>query len=105
LKKSIPIKTNLKNIRLKALHPVDIVVTKIGRLDKKDLQDIKACVEKFKLTKNQIKNRSKNVEYVGRENNYKINLEYVIKKFFLKGKENTRKIEKTAVKYKIISVK
>src|SRR3989338_6081391 len=40
LKKSILIKTKLKNIDLRALHPVDIVVTKIGRLDSRDKQDI-----------------------------------------------------------------
>ena len=31
LRKSIPIKTALKHIELRAMHPVDIVVTKIGR--------------------------------------------------------------------------
>jgi len=84
LKKSIPIKTNLKNIKLRTLHPVDIVVTKIGRLDERDLQDIKVCIEKFKLTKNQIKSRSKHVEYVGHEDGYRINLEYVMKNLFTK---------------------
>jgi len=88
LEKSIPIKTNLKNIELKALDPIDIVVTKIGRLDERDLQDIKACIEKFKLTKNQIKSRAKDVEYVGHEDSYKINLEYVLKTFFQKHKKN-----------------
>jgi len=82
LKKSILIKTKLKNIKLKVLNTIDIVVTKIGRLDERDLQDIKACIEKFKLTKNQIKVRSKNVEYVGHEDIYIINLEYVMKNFF-----------------------
>jgi predicted nucleotidyltransferase component of viral defense system len=84
LKKSVPIKTNLKNIKLRALHPVDIVITKIGRLDERDVQDIKACIEKFKLTKNQIKSRSKHVEYVGHEDGYRINLEYVLKNVFTK---------------------
>ncbi|MCX6821484.1 MAG: DUF6036 family nucleotidyltransferase [Candidatus Aenigmarchaeota archaeon] len=84
LKKSIPIKTSLKNIKLRALHPVDIVITKIGRLDERDLQDIKVCIENFKLTKNQIKSRSEHVEYVGHENGYRINLEHVMKNFFTK---------------------
>ena len=84
LKKSIPIKTNLRNIRLRALHPIDIVITKVGRLDERDVQDIKVCIEKFKLTKNQIKNRSKHVEYVGHEDSYRINLTYVMKNLFTK---------------------
>ena len=83
LEKSVMIK-KFKNIILKALDPVDIVVTKIGRLDERDLQDIKACIKKFKLKKNQIEKRSNNVQYVGRQENYKVNLSYVIKKFFEK---------------------
>ena len=82
LKKSIKIETRLKNIVLKALHPVDIVVTKIGRLNERDLQDIESCIKKFRLTKNQIAKRAGKVGYVGRDENYQTNLEYVINKFF-----------------------
>ena len=78
LKSSITIK-KMKHIHLRALHPVDIVVTKIGRLDARDKQDIETCVKKFKLTKNQIAKRAKQVEYVGRGENYKINLNHVLK--------------------------
>jgi len=49
LKKSIPIK-KLKNIDLRALHPVDIVVTKLARLNERDKQDIGTTIKKFKLT-------------------------------------------------------
>lgn len=82
LRRSIPIKTKLKNIRLKALHPLDIVVTKIGRLSEKDLQDIEACIKGSKLKKREIESRAKLVEYVGRVENYQINLRYVIRNFF-----------------------
>ena len=40
LKRSKFNKTKLKNIDLRALHPVDIIVTKIGRFDGRDEQDI-----------------------------------------------------------------
>ncbi len=56
----------------------------MGRLDERDLQDINACIEKFKLTKGQIKKRAKDVEYVGHEDSYKINLQHVMKIFFPK---------------------
>lgn len=82
LKKSIPIKTRLKNISLKALHPLDIIVTKIGRLNEKDLQDIEICIKKFKLKKKHIESRTKLVEYIGHEESYQINLRCVIKNFF-----------------------
>lgn len=72
----------LKHIRLKALHPVDIVVTKIGRLDDRDKQDIQACIKKFRLAKTQVAKRAKMVEYVGRSENYEINLNYVLQNFF-----------------------
>ncbi|MEA2089675.1 MAG: DUF6036 family nucleotidyltransferase [Thermoproteota archaeon] len=81
LEKSIQI-INFKRIRLKALHPVDIVVTKIGRLDERDLQDIEVCIEKFNLSKIQIEERAKQVQYVGREENYYSNLQHMLKEFF-----------------------
>lgn len=84
LRKCITIKTSMKKIELKALHPLDIVVTKIGRLDERDVQDIEACIKRFKLRESQITRRAAQVEYVGREENYKANLQYVIKRFFKK---------------------
>jgi hypothetical protein len=72
----------LKRIRLKALSPVDIVVTKIGRLDDRDKQDIEACIKRFKLRRDQVSKRAKQVEYVGRDENYEINLKHVLENFF-----------------------
>ena len=72
----------LKRIRLKALSPVDIVVTKIGRLDERDKQDIEACIKRFKLRKDQIARRARQVEYVGRQENYETNLKYVLENLF-----------------------
>ena len=69
-------------IELRTLHPVDIVVTKIGRLDERDKQDIKACIRKYKITEKQITKRAGQIEYVGREENYSINLRHVLKHFF-----------------------
>src|SRR5438445_1101735 len=57
IKKSKTIKTKMENIDLKALSPIDIVVTKIGRLNDRDKEDIETCIKKFKLTKNQIVKR------------------------------------------------
>jgi len=73
---------NLERISLRALHPVDIVVTKIGRLDDRDLEDIEKCVKAYDLTKEQIKNRAANVTYIGKQEYYDYNLKSVLKKFF-----------------------
>lgn len=81
LKRSIRIK-KMKNIQLRALNPVDVVVTKIGRLDPRDKQDIESTIRKFNLSKNQVTRRAKQVEYVGREENYQMNLTYVLRNFF-----------------------
>jgi hypothetical protein len=71
-----------KHILLKALHPIDIVLTKIGRLDNRDVQDIEACIKRFSISKSQIEKRAASIQYVGNEDNYKSNLKYVLEKFF-----------------------
>src|SRR4030042_3849933 len=62
LEKSIEI-TTFKHIRLRALHPIDIVVTKIGRLDDRDVQDIEECIKKYHISRSQIEERAANVQY------------------------------------------
>lgn len=85
LQKSIRIKTGLKRIELRALLPLDIVVTKIGRLNERDLQDIEACIRKFGLKKAQMAKRASQVRYAGNEAAYDVNLGSVLRRFF--GKE------------------
>ncbi|MDH5703191.1 MAG: DUF6036 family nucleotidyltransferase [Aigarchaeota archaeon] len=82
LKKSVVVRSRMKKIVLRALSPLDIVVTKIARLDERDFQDIQACVTKYGLTKPQILARARTVEYVGREENYEINLTNAISRLF-----------------------
>ena len=77
-KECVPVK-RFSKINLLALHPLDIVATKIGRLDGRDIQDIEACIKGFSLTREQIRKRANMVEYAGREENYRHNLEYVLK--------------------------
>lgn len=81
LEKNIKI-ANFRHILLKALHPVDIVVTKIGRLDYRDVQDIEACIKGFNISKSQIEKRAATIQYVGNEEIYRNNLKSVLKKFF-----------------------
>ncbi len=83
LQKSTIIKTRMKNISLKVLSPVDIVVTKIGRLEEKDWQDIEACIKRFGLTREEIGKRAHQVQYVGNQENYEINLQAVLNKLFM----------------------
>jgi hypothetical protein len=80
--KTVPVKLKMKNIDLRTLSPVDIVVTKIGRLDARDKEDIASCIKKFHLTKAQVAKRARDVEYVGRQENYEINLKYTLENLF-----------------------
>jgi len=80
--KAILIKEKFSNIKLYSIHPVDIVVTKIGRLNERDFEDITDCIKKYKLTKKQIEKRGKQVIYAGNEDNYNYNLKDILKKIF-----------------------
>src|SRR3989337_1184898 len=86
LKKSIHIR-RIGELTLRSLQPVDIVVTKIGRLDDRDMQDIEACIKGHGLTGKTILSRAKQVQYVGSEANYKATLQHVIGTFFREQKK------------------
>ena len=81
LEKSIEI-ANFEHTILRALHPIDIIVTKIGRLDDRDVQDIAACIKGFNILGKQIEERATTVHYIGKEETYRNNLKYVLEKFY-----------------------
>jgi len=85
LEKSIIIK-EFSHIVLRALQPVDIIVTKIGRLNARDLQDIEASIQKANVSEAEIKERAMLVvqTYVGPEEDYLYHLNLVLDKFFKK---------------------
>jgi len=80
--KAIPIKTELKNIDLLALHPLDIIVTKIGRLSERDEEDIKTCIERYHIMKKDVKKRGAQVDYILNKESYEMNLHVVLTRFF-----------------------
>lgn len=79
---SILIETSLKHIELRALHPLDIVGTKIGRLIDRDMGDIEICIRNFDLKADQIRERASKIGYAGNDEVYEINLNAVIQRFF-----------------------
>ncbi|MDE1814505.1 MAG: hypothetical protein KGH87_04015 [Thaumarchaeota archaeon] len=81
VKRSTPVqKTKLKKIKLMTLHPVDIIVTKIARLDESDEQDIESCMKKFKITKNQIVKRARQIPSLVHDKTFQTNLKNFLKK-------------------------
>ena len=67
-------------ISLRALSPLDIIVTKAGRLDARDEEDIRDCARRFKVTKAAVTARAAKVEYAGREETYRERISYVVDK-------------------------
>ncbi len=57
LEKSIKIK-EFSHISLRALQPLDIIITKIGRLNARDIQDIEACIKKTNVSETEIRERT-----------------------------------------------
>jgi hypothetical protein len=80
--KRLPIKSDFKKINFYALNPLDIVATKIGRLNERDIEDIRDCIDKYSIEKSEIEKRAGQTEYIGRRENYEANLRYVLGKFF-----------------------
>ena len=71
----------LRRIELRALAPVDIVVTKIGRLDQRDLDDVEMCIKRTRLRKSDVAHRAERVEYAGNRKLFDVNLMTVLKLF------------------------
>jgi hypothetical protein len=81
LQKSILIK-KMKRIELRALSPVDIVVTKLGRYDERDGEDIGTCIKRCGLKKQAIIQRARRVQIGGNERLYRDKVDSAIRDFF-----------------------
>jgi hypothetical protein len=73
---------NFNKIELRALHPVDIVVSKIARLDSADIEDIKACIKKYKIRKEDVKKRASTAIYVSKQEDYEYQVKWVLENLF-----------------------
>ncbi|MCG2717920.1 MAG: DUF6036 family nucleotidyltransferase [Nanoarchaeota archaeon] len=83
LKKSKLVKTNFKNIELRFLNPVDIVVTKTFRLNERDMEDIQSVLKTKKVSKEKFKSRFNEVKdsYAGSEDDANHNFRVVLREF------------------------
>ena len=72
----------MENITLKALSPVDIVITKAARFNARDEEDIKA-ISKY-VKKEELVRRFEDVvdSYAGDERDYRRHIEIILKRFF-----------------------
>lgn len=72
----------MKRITLKALNPVDIIITKAARFNARDEEDIEA-LSKY-ADKDELVRRFDDVvkSYSGKEEDYKYHIEIILKRFF-----------------------
>lgn len=78
LKASLKASVELTRIDLRALQPLDILLTKIERLNDSDMRDIKTCIKHFKIGKNQILKRARALQQVGSQEKFERNLDVVL---------------------------
>jgi len=82
IEKSFLVNSDLERIDLRALNPIDLILTKIARLNERDWQDIGSCINKYKITFDEIRSRALEIGYAGNEIAYEVNRDAVLKKFF-----------------------
>ncbi len=70
---------DLVALRLLVLDPVDLVLTKVDRLDERDLEDIRTTVAAFEVTEGALRERASHLEHVANEENFAYHLELVLK--------------------------
>ncbi|MFH1750767.1 MAG: DUF6036 family nucleotidyltransferase [Candidatus Micrarchaeota archaeon] len=81
-KQCVPIPSKFRQIELFAISPLDIICSKIGRLNERDIQDIRMTIEKFKVTKDQVRKRAKLVGYAANDAIFAQNTKYVLENIF-----------------------
>ena len=83
-KKAQPIKAKLRNLEVRLLSPIDIIITKTARLNERDIEDIRALVSKKRVDKKKLIERYELVKssYAGSETAFNDRFEQVIKEFF-----------------------
>ena len=82
--KSRHVKEQFKNLTVKLLSPIDIILTKTSRLNERDLEDIRSLVSKNRIDKNKLIERYELVKdtYAGSNAAFQDRFEQVLKAFF-----------------------
>jgi hypothetical protein len=83
IEKSNKVETGLKKIELKALSPVDIIITKAARYNERDEEDISTLFKVVPISKDELVRRFKEVvdTYSGRKKDYEYHFNLIIRRF------------------------
>ena len=73
-----------EKIDLRILHPIDIILTKIGRLNARDEADIDILMKTKRIDKNQLTKRFKEIikTYAGAEKDYKYHFNLILSRYY-----------------------
>ncbi|WP_088819838.1 DUF6036 family nucleotidyltransferase [Candidatus Mancarchaeum acidiphilum] len=82
VKSTIEYKTNFKKINVRILGPIDIICSKISRLNDSDMEDIKDCIKYAHITKAHLDKRADQYSRAGNDRIFEQNLKYIMENFF-----------------------
>ena len=83
-KKARPIKTKLRNLKVRLLSHIDIIITKTARLNERDIEVLRALISKKRVDKKKLMERFRLIKdsYVASDRDFQARFEQVIKEFF-----------------------
>ena len=82
LKRASEYKSGFKKLGIKVLDPIDIVCSKISRFDDADMEDIRECIRKCRLTRFMVKRRASKYSRAGSDEIFGKNLKYILDEMF-----------------------
>lgn len=84
IEKSNKIEIDLKNIELRTLSPIDLIITKIARYNERDEEDIAHIFKSNKIEKKELEKRFKQIRdtFAGNIDDYNYHFDLVIKRYF-----------------------
>ncbi|MCL5106250.1 MAG: hypothetical protein M1331_02550 [Candidatus Marsarchaeota archaeon] len=75
-------KSGFRNIKVKILHPLDFVCSKISRSNEADIEDIKSCIKAYNLKKNAIAKRAGLYVRAGSDEVFRSSLKIILRNLF-----------------------
>lgn len=74
-----PVKTSFGNVKLKTLHPMDLIISKTDRLNERDIEDIEVLIKSVNKAKLQQRYKQVIDSIPGRRENFEYNMRQVLK--------------------------
>lgn len=69
----------MRRIELRHAHPVDLILTKVGRYDERDQEDIWSMIQKWKVRAADVRKRASMAAFAGNEQVLAHNLDHLLR--------------------------